>query len=201
VTNIVRIDGLVINPDDEPLITTVTGLYVNPLDLKPEQVRVEDIAHSLSNLCRYTGHTREFYSVAQHSVYVSQLVPAYLALAALFHDAQEYVLNDVSRPIKYDPYYGKAIRGAQKRAEAVIQEALHIHWLEQAEHDIIKDADNTMLATERDQLLPEPERAKWDIVEGIPRADITIRPWSPREARRRFMARYEEVYVANAQGS
>jgi hypothetical protein len=195
VTNIVRIGGKPINPDDEPLITTASGLYVNPLDLKPEQVRVEDIAHSLSNLCRYTGHVREFYSVAQHSVYVSLLVPERLAMAGLFHDAQEYVLNDVSRPIKYDPYYGKAIRGAQKRAEAVVLEALGLE-LTQEDHDTIKYADNQMLALERDQLLPPG--ADWDIIEGIVRPDLTIRPWSPREARRRFMARYEEVYVGQA---
>jgi 5'-nucleotidase len=191
VTNKVRIDGVVINPDDEPLITTASGLYVNPLDLKPELVRVEDIAHSLGNLCRYTGHTKYHYSVAQHSIYVSKLVPEELAFPALFHDAQEFVLNDVSRPIKYDEYYGKAIRGAQKRSEAVINQALGIE-LSHEDHMLIKAADVAMLALERDTLLPPG--AVWEIVEGIERpTNITITEWSPKQARQRFMARYKEV--------
>lgn len=83
-----------------PHILTYTGLHF-PL-LKPEyfHFNILDIAHALSQLCRFTGHTSSFYSVAQHSVMVASLVPADQALAALMHDAAEAYLGDVSSPLK-----------------------------------------------------------------------------------------------------
>jgi hypothetical protein len=152
-------------------------------------VKVEDIAHHLGNQCRYTGATREFYSVAQHSCHVSELVEPRLKIAALLHDASEYVMLDMSRPIKYEPYFGKAFRGAQKRAEAIVETAFNLNWLTSEDHAAIKKADNQMLARERYDLLPR--QGVWEILEGIQPPDFTITPWSPKKARRMFMTYYE----------
>ena len=70
-------------------IQTYLGIQFWPLDPRPEEVMLFDIAHSLSNMCRFTGHCREFYSVAQHSVIVSQNVPREDAAWGLLHDASE----------------------------------------------------------------------------------------------------------------
>jgi hypothetical protein len=89
-------------------IRTFSGLYVNPLNLRDCDIRIVDIAHHLSNICRYTGACPQFYSVAQHSVYVSSLMydmhgTAEAALAGLLHDAAEAYFNDLASPVKHDP--------------------------------------------------------------------------------------------------
>lgn len=85
-------------------IVTYTGKFIDPLNLKPEDVDIRDIAHALSNLCRYGGHTRHFYSVAQHSVILADEVRHRLgdeqAFFALLHDAEEAYVVDLPRPLK-----------------------------------------------------------------------------------------------------
>src|SRR6267378_1608096 len=82
-------------------IVTYSGLQFYHLAPTPEMVCIEDIAHALSQTCRWTGHTKFHYSVAQHSIYCSFLVPAEHALAALLHDASEAYLGDMNRPLKH----------------------------------------------------------------------------------------------------
>jgi 5'-deoxynucleotidase YfbR-like HD superfamily hydrolase len=86
----------------EPFIITYTGkkFYYDPIDAADIDIR--DIAHSLSQLCRYTGHTNGFYSVAQHSLLVAQKMPGNeeAKLAALLHDAAEAYTNDLASPLK-----------------------------------------------------------------------------------------------------
>jgi hypothetical protein len=96
-----------------PEIATRSGKLVNPFDLQPEDVDVLDIAHALSNTCRWTGHTSRFYSVAEHSVRVAERARELLAevghglraqllgtLWGLLHDAPEAYLVDMPRPLK-----------------------------------------------------------------------------------------------------
>lgn len=89
-------------------IRTFSGLYVNPLAMRPEDIRIEDIAHHLSNICRYTGACPQNYNVAQHSWLVSDRLDARCAsrelqLAGLLHDAGEAYFNDIASPVKKDP--------------------------------------------------------------------------------------------------
>src|SRR5690606_5290032 len=74
---------------------TFTGRAVYPLDLRPDDIDIQDIAHALSMQCRYAGHTRQFYSVAEHSVHVARWCRQYgpaAALEGLLHDATEAYL-------------------------------------------------------------------------------------------------------------
>lgn len=87
-------------------IRTFTGRYVNPLALTSEDVCIEDIAHHLSGINRFTGATPIPYNVAQHSVLVARYFDyssPRLQLAALLHDASEAYLNDIASPVKHDP--------------------------------------------------------------------------------------------------
>ena len=68
-------------------IQTFTGKHFNYLDIQLDAIEIEDIANALSNICRFAGHLPEFYSVGQHSVLTSHLVPQEFALEALLHDA------------------------------------------------------------------------------------------------------------------
>lgn len=77
-----------------------SGIAFWPMDPRADEVRLEDIAHSLSLLCRFGGHCSRFYSVAEHSVHVARLCSPEVALWGLLHDASEAYVVDLPRPIK-----------------------------------------------------------------------------------------------------
>src|SRR5687768_8805887 len=98
-------------------ILTYSGVLVNPLDPNPDTILIDDIIHSLCNQCRYNGHTSKFYSVGEHSVYVSWSVKPENALAGLLHDASEAYLCDIPRPLK--PFFTN-----YKEMEAKLEEVI-----------------------------------------------------------------------------
>ncbi len=86
-------------------IKTFTGVMIDPSNPKPEQIRIEDIAHALSMLCRANGHFKSFYSVGQHCVNCAEEAAARgysvrVQLGCLLHDGSEAYLSDVTRPVK-----------------------------------------------------------------------------------------------------
>ena len=104
-------------------IQTFTGRKVDPLDMGPGDINIHDIAHALSLKCRFVGHVRTFYSVAQHSVLVARNVPSSMALWGLLHDAAEAYLPDIASPIKSCFMVADPVRGGFqtfKRLEAHI---------------------------------------------------------------------------------
>jgi uncharacterized protein len=167
-------------------IQTFTGRFVAPLDLREEQVDVADIAHALSNVCRFTGHTIEFYSVAQHSYIVSLLVPQHKALSALMHDSPEAYVCDLAGPLKRDTEMGRLYKELELSVADVIESALRLSV--PFDDREIKVADWAALQVEGRCLMPPNEWARIDILPGM-----TITPMSPREAEAAFLARYEEL--------
>ena len=82
-------------------IKTFTSKQFFPLDPHLEDIDIIDIAHALGNICRFTGHCKEFFSVAQHSILASHYAETLVEKQqALLHDASEAYLSDVSRPLK-----------------------------------------------------------------------------------------------------
>lgn len=177
----------VIQPTHTDWIQTYTGRQFWPLEPRPQDIDILDIAHALSNLCRYGGHVEQFYSVAQHCVLVSYAVPAEHALRGLLHDASEAYLIDVPRPIKRSEGM-EAYRAAEKRLEAAIYERF---GLLAEDPECIKTADNQLLRTEqRDLMKPAPAAWKDYRVGALPE---TIIPWTPHQSRDRFLARFNEL--------
>lgn len=170
-----------------PVIQTFSGIYFNLLNPCPEDVRIDDIAHALANLCRFGGHTRRFYSVAQHSLLVAELVPPGLAFQALLHDAAEAYCGDMVSPLKMCvPGYVTI----QKRIEAAIAERFNIP----AElPDEIKRADLVALATERRDLMPWCERP-WQCLDGIEPRRYPIYAMQPDNAHEEFQAQFDYHY-------
>lgn len=169
-------------------IQTYSGRKFWPLDPDPAAITLEDIAHALSNQCRFTGHSRSFYSVAEHSVRVAWEVPRTHARWGLLHDAAEAYLTDLSRPIKHldamEPY-----REAESRVMAAVCTRF---GLDPVEPPAVKAADNRLLATEvRDLMIPDPDVwGKWLFeIDPLP---LRIDPWPPSVARREFL-RFAEV--------
>ncbi|MET3601844.1 phosphohydrolase [Martelella mangrovi] len=157
---------------------TASGRAFWPMDPRPEEVDIEDIAHALSNMCRYAGHCRRFYSVAQHSVLVSRALPSDLALWGLLHDASEAYLVDVPRPVK--PFLD-----GYKAAEGRVMEAIVMRFnLMPAEMPAeVKRVDDAILHDEALQLMQRPPMG-WHLPE--PPLGIRIEPWSPDYARTVF---------------
>lgn len=169
-------------------ILTTSGTYFNLSNPHESEIHIEDIAHALSNICRFSGHCREFYSVAQHSVMASYLVPAEHALMALLHDASEAYIGDVTSPLKAMLYEYKIIEG---RVTNAIYKRFDIG---PHQYPTIKHADLVMLATERLHLLPATDY-QWECLRGIkPMKLKELRCWSPSEACDKFLDRHDEIY-------
>jgi uncharacterized protein len=164
---------------------TYTGLEFYPLAPRAEDVNIIDIAVALSRMCRFGGHTNEFYSVAQHSVYVSYEVPPEHALTALMHDATEAYCVDVPRPIKRHLTNYKEI-------EDGIWQAIALQFdLPATLPECVHYADNSVLLAEKEQLLYRGG-GTWSHIEAVP-ANIQITPWSPNLACSRFIDRFTEL--------
>lgn len=182
-------------------ITTYTGKRFYHLNPKPEMIDIEDIAHSLSQLCRWTGHTKYFYSVAQHSIYVSFLVPNEEAPKGLLHDAPEAYLGDMNRPLKHYTDAGIVYAEVEKLAEDAIFKKF---GLTLGIPESVKRVDTQMLYTEKDQLIHPSshtmyEANKWGYDDT--RANIEIRPISPQKAEQMFLDRFEELFPKFRKGA
>ena len=162
-----------------PTITTFTGKEVDPLELRDCDVDILDIAHALALLCRFNGHCREFYSVAQHSVWVSEHCPPEHALAGLLHDAAEAYLGDVPTPLKRRlPEF----EDAEQRAQSVIARVFGLPCPEPRD---VRAADTAAFEFEKERLLCCPGVAPQED------SSFTCSPW--REAETEFLRRFEKL--------
>lgn len=175
-----------------PYIHTYYGIKYRHIDPHPEDVYIEDIAHALSNLCRFSGHLAYFYSVGEHCVRVSYKCNPEDALEGLLHDASEAYCVDVPRPLKRAP--GMEI---YRFYENKTSEAIERRFGLKPEPQSVKDSDLRMLATEKRDLFRED--SAWAVNKGEfaqPYPD-KIEPWSPEEAKTRFLMRYYELTGVN----
>lgn len=171
---------------------TYTGRRINPLNLRPEDVDILDIAHALSNECRYNGMCAEFYSVAQHSLYVAEQFTVTanppLALAALLHDGSEAYLKDIPSPVKKSPEFA-CYREIEARVQAAVYEAFGLGPDVPAE---VKAADHAVLVAEGIVLMNEL------YTDFGPPADVQIAPMQPEWAKAKFMAKFQEILAESA---
>ncbi len=174
-------------------IETYLAEAFEPLNPDPEKILISDIAHALSNQCRFSGHTREFYSVAQHCVQVSWLLqdwetPRWIQLWGLLHDASEAYLVDIPSPLKSHPGFA-AYRDAERWVMLAVCDRF---GLPDQQPPAVASADRVLLATEARALMPfVPEH--WEGLEAAP-LSTPITPWTPSEAKRKFVNRFCELY-------
>ena len=181
-------------PNAGPYLQTVSGRWVNPFDPDPDQIELADIARALANQCRFGGHCRTFYSVAQHCVLVSELIEqeggsTEDALAGLMHDAAEAYLGDLPHPIKHRSQLGARFIEAEKPLERVIRDRFAITDSSVA----VKRIDRALLATERRAF--SAERWDWPELSGVVPLDLELQAWSPDQSAETFVRRFE-VLVA-----
>lgn len=169
---------------------TYSGRRFWPLSPRPEDIHLVDIAHSLAHQCRFAGHVRQHYSVAEHSVRVSWLAghdDVELAMAALLHDAAEAYVVDVPRPFK------RHLVGYAD-IEAAVEECVERRFdLESGiiRHPSIKHWDEMLLATEARDLMGGESAGKWALrAEPLP---TVIAPMPTYAARALFLERFAEL--------
>lgn len=170
--------------DQSVFITTFSKRRVRLHEIHPEDFVIEDIAHALSLQCRFTGHLRRFYSVAQHCITASELAPVGFKLEALLHDAAEAYLADVARPIKNLPGMDGYIR-----LDKAIDQAIRAQFgLPLDMTPEVKAVDNQLLCTEARQLLPDHE---W--TDGLPFFQVSLSTLTPEQAENVFLQKFHAL--------
>jgi len=171
-------------------LQTYSGRAFWPLDPWPEEVTIRDIAHALSNICRFNGHSLSHCSVAQHSVLVSKIVTPDKALAGLLHDAAEAYVCDMPVPLKRCAGLGVLHEEIESRVQMVIAIKFGLRP-EEFSCDEVKNADLTALATECRDFMGGERGGIW----GLKCAPIspTLEPMTALEAKAMFLERFLEL--------
>jgi 5'-deoxynucleotidase YfbR-like HD superfamily hydrolase len=172
-------------------IATYTGKQFFLLAPRMEDIDIVDIAHALAMQCRWTGHCKFHYSVAQHAYYCSLLGTEEEALERLNHDDSEAYISDMNRPLKHYTKAGEAYMKVEEPLQHMIYEAFACKTTEPAS---VKVADNLMLYAEKAQIMGYKfsEAELWSPQEE--QAPIIIEQWSPEKAERKFLERFNELY-------
>lgn len=183
-------------------ILTRSGRKFDLANPMPEMVDITDIAHSLSMQCRFNGHTRSFYSVAQHCCLVADLAPPSQQLVALLHDATEAYVGDLVRPLKESMRHFAQSHGDEclyDLTERKVWLAICLRFgIDPMLPTSVKHADMVALATEKRDLMPlHPE--PWPCLTGISPAREAITPRTPATAASAYLMRFTDLF--NQQGS
>lgn len=163
---------------------TFTGRAFWPLDPRPDEVDIADIAHALAHQCRYAGHCRKFYSVAEHSVLVARAVSPKHRLWALLHDAAEAYLVDLPRPVK------RSVIGYATAEAAVMLAICARYGLAPDMPAEVHEADNRILLDESAQNMA-PHPMPWNLP-GEP-IGLQLEYWTPVFAEIQFMTMFEAL--------
>lgn len=174
--------------EGEPYMEVYDGSQFTVGSVEENEYRINTIAHSLSNICRYGGHSKKFYSVAEHSIIMADHVydttgDKVLAYEALMHDAAEAYMGDIPRPLKYRlPDYLDTLAKVEKS----IAEKFNFPY---PTSKSIKELDARMIKTERKQVM-RPSGNKWfhDSLEPL---NIRVHFQTPVEAKECFLDAYE----------
>ena len=172
--------------------------------LQESDFDIEDIANSLSNTCRFGGHTDVFYSVAQHSVLVAGLlaVERDVKLAGLLHDAGEAYIGDIVSPLKKNLFYRTAclVPGAYrvtpiKEIESNILKVLFDKFgAEYPYADLVSEVDLIMAKTEGERFLPSADLNEWFMdCDTLTPDELPIYPKDPSAAKKEFMECFESL--------
>jgi 5'-deoxynucleotidase YfbR-like HD superfamily hydrolase len=180
----------------QPFIETFTGTAFRPLAPVLDDIWIEDIAHALSNQCRFSGHVREFYSVAEHSVRVSELLEEWgedrdVQFWGLLHDASEAYLVDLPTPLKQSEEFGEFYRTAEEQLMRMI---CNKFGMVERMPDPVKIADAVLLATEARDLMPYVPK-HWSNLMVKPMGRRII-PTSPAVSKYTFLQRFHSLFGA-----
>ena len=169
-------------------IGTFSGKRLHPLDPRPEEITIEDIAHGLANTCRYGGQCQFYYSVGTHSLYVSRELADHgpeMQLYGLFHDAAEAYITDIPRPLKreLDGY-----DGIEQDILSAVWDHLSLSRPSPEQWQTVMNADDRLFYYESETLLAEFDPPT------VPSLPYDLEPCEPETVRRKFEQRATQLY-------
>ena len=170
-------------------LQTFTRRTVSPVAPRVSDIDIVDVAHALSHMCRFGGHVHTFYSVAQHSVLVSHVVPEAVALWGLLHDASEAYLVDIPTPVKVTAALG-GYMAVEAQMQRTIYQAFGLVGDEPAE---VAAADRALLLAEADALLPGGPTWADELRGTVPVPPVRIVPWTSSAAKNAFLSRFARL--------
>jgi hypothetical protein len=167
-------------------IQTAHGRQFWPIDPRPDEIFIDDIAHALSMQCRFGGHCLHFYSVAEHSVLMSRAASQENKLWALLHDAAEAYLVDVPRPLK--PF----LSGYREAEDKIMLAVCERFGLPSEMPYSVKELDNRILLDEQAQNMAAPPVPWTHYADSA--IGVNLMFWRPSDARRAFLSDFEDLY-------
>lgn len=169
-------------------VIVYSGKEIDILNIKSDDVDIFDIAHSLSNICRFNGHTSSFYSVAEHSVRGTYLLNERREKQLfLLHDAAEAYFGDIVRGIKYITQLRDIFKTIERRIEIAVLEHFGIPGPVSDELTYrLKYADDTMLRTEARDLFSGLMQTFYTTTNAEP-LPLIITPWTSEIAKEQFL--------------
>lgn len=167
----------------DPTIPLISGTAFNVLRPHLSTVTAKDVIVGLSNQTRFAGQLDVLYSVGQHSVLASYKVPTLYAFDALMHDAAEFVLLDMTKPLK-------EVLGDYQAVDHRVDSFLQERFCFSPKNSYVKIADGRLFATERRDVVTHPEAFEDPVHEPY---EERIRVWSVKWTRFRFGARFHEL--------
>lgn len=168
-------------------IRTYTGAWIDPLNPTLQDIYIKDIAHALSNICRFTGHCKSFYSVAQHSVLCTNRVNTRrMQQIMLLHDGSEAYLMDIARPVKQSDGFAK-----YREIEQVLQDAVFSRFnllpLTQDEKELMHIVDIEQFEQEQKHIMFPFQLELDTLVAGFS-------TWDPSKAEQRFLSSFLDLF-------
>ena len=171
-------------PQTVSSIALYNGDFFDFNDPESHDFDIDVISHALANICRFTGHTIRHYSVAEHSVLVSRLLPDRYALDGLMHDAAEAYIGDVSSPLK-------ALLPEYRKIEEKVEKALARHFgTSYPMPDVVKAVDKSLYLAEVRQMTYGSDKL-WSRDKVAP--DVMIAGMQAKDAKQFFLSRFREL--------
>lgn len=171
-------------------ITTYTGQHFYPLNPEYDKIKIEDIAHSLSMLCRANGHYKYFYSVADHALDCAaeareRCMGSYMIMLCLLHDAAEAYISDIPRPVKRDL---NGIYAIEERLSDLIYIKFAGRKPTKNEFDQMREIDDSMLYHEFKVNMGE------DLKYGEIVSNRSFKSRNPIESEKEFLNVFNDIY-------
>lgn len=171
-----------------------SGRHFYVLDPQPEDITINDIAHSLANICRFTGHANRFYGVGEHSILCARIARklGYSTLQQLYcllHDASESVMNDLARPVKQNiPQY----KEIEDNVMDVMWKVAGLPNPTVEDYKVVKLMDNTLLINEMEQLMNRTYEEGLEYVQTF--VDLSV-GYNAGESKTPFIDMYNKLYM------